>query len=363
MKTAYSKADFDALTTFVAIADELSHEPFLSEDTHETVYNADSKDPLRPPLGLFTHPALLKSAAIAFRKLWQPDCYAYPTICQLIANRSVDANHRQAALIEIKVYPKQLAKKAMSEWSDLTVEEVFKLWFNTQIAHAGPKNAKKKKGQSYDLEDFDRVVQQLGRAKFEYMFRVRLRTIGGNIVLRCKDFVFPEYWSLLKEGYKPSFKVELALRNSPYPDQSSGISIDDHFWHLDKETTEETFLRLIERQLFAHLRSFLRGYYGNSKHALAAVSNFGSFDEVLLQTKAKIHGPGDKLPPDVIPAGGLQGMSLLGNMPGKLTLYSNRIVIFEEKAHEILRQSYTLLRKMLFEERMKQRPRNKWDAW
>jgi hypothetical protein len=360
---AYTKADFETLALFVAIADELSHEPFLSEDIHETVYNADSKDPLRPPHGVFAHPALLKSAAATFRKLWLRDHYDWVAICELIAKNSADIKRRNAARVELESYSAELTKKAMAQWSELTISQVFNLWFNTQIFHAGPKNARKTKAQPYSLEDFDAELNKLGRAKFEYMFRARLRMVGKNILFRCHDFVFPEYWALRKEGHELSFKAEMALRHNPYPSPETGISIDDWFWHLNRETSEETFFRLLERQAYGPLCSFFRGYFENSKQAHAAACHFSSFEELLTKTEAIHLKPNDSLPNDAEFRSSFSAQEYLGHTGDMIKIFKGHKVLFDARSYEVIAKSYLSFRETFFAERSNQRASYKRDIW
>jgi hypothetical protein len=59
-----TQAEFDRLATFVAVAEELSMEPFVSDDNHERLFQSKNTDGSQAFMGEFCHPAFLKSAIL-----------------------------------------------------------------------------------------------------------------------------------------------------------------------------------------------------------------------------------------------------------------------------------------------------------
>ena len=79
----------------------------------------------------------------------------------------------------------------------------------------------------------------------------------------------------------PGFEAAAALKYSPYPDPRYRITFEDVFWHLDKESMEETFDRLLDRHTYGILKGFLRGYFETKPDALAAVCEYLTFPAML----------------------------------------------------------------------------------
>jgi len=65
-----TQAEFDQLAIFVAVAEELSMEPFVSDDNHERLVQVKKSDGSPLVTAYLCHPAFLKSAILPFRKLW-----------------------------------------------------------------------------------------------------------------------------------------------------------------------------------------------------------------------------------------------------------------------------------------------------
>jgi len=63
------QVDFDRLPTFVAVAEELSMEPFVSDDNHERLVQFKKSDGAQFLMAHFCHPAFLQSAILPFRKI------------------------------------------------------------------------------------------------------------------------------------------------------------------------------------------------------------------------------------------------------------------------------------------------------
>ena len=65
-----TQAEFDQLAIFVAVAEELSMEPFVSDDNHERLVQFKQSDGSQLVEAYLCHPPFLKSAILPFRKLW-----------------------------------------------------------------------------------------------------------------------------------------------------------------------------------------------------------------------------------------------------------------------------------------------------
>ena len=62
-----TEPEFDQLATFVAVAEELSMEPFVSEDNHEKLVQFGKSNGDQKIVAHFCHPMVLKSALLPFR--------------------------------------------------------------------------------------------------------------------------------------------------------------------------------------------------------------------------------------------------------------------------------------------------------
>ena len=65
-----TQSEFDQLATFIAVAEELSMEPFVSADNHEKLAQFKGAGGSDRVIAFFCHPAFLKSVLMTFRKLW-----------------------------------------------------------------------------------------------------------------------------------------------------------------------------------------------------------------------------------------------------------------------------------------------------
>src|SRR5260370_22442358 len=91
----------------------------------------------------------------------------------------------------------------------------------------------------------------------------------------------------------PGFEAAAALKYNPYPDPRYRITFDDVFWHLDKESMEETFDRLLERHTYGILQKFLPAYFESKPDAMSAVCEDASFSAMLERTGAVLLKQGD----------------------------------------------------------------------
>ena len=248
--------EFDDLAVFVAVAEELRQEPFFSEDNHETLCKFGDDE----FTAFFCHPAFLKSAVLPFRRLWlDSEPCAFKAIRDFVFKIYPDQNFASSDEFWFyDWYERELANKVCDR-PDLTVKDVIEIWLYTHAVHAGPKSLGPKKiskKSQRTLKEFDHWTRTLGREQFEFQFRLHLRLIGSRFAEFEKLLAGPLYYRLRNElGMTPGFEAEAALTYSPYPDPRFKITFDDPFWHLNKESLEETFDRLLARQ---HLQSLSR---------------------------------------------------------------------------------------------------------
>ena len=135
------------------------------------------------------------------------------------------------------------------------------------------------------------------------------------------------------------------------------------FWHLSRETIEETFDRLLKRHRFNGVRDFLRALFPKKQEALTHVCEVDTLDAIMERSKAVILEEGS------IPNGGLVCRSCTntgyGHAQGSIffDVYQGRQVRFRDNSREVLSRSYLELRANLLEERKQQRQPEKVQAW
>jgi hypothetical protein len=352
-----SQSEFDQLATYVAVAEELRAEPFMSEDNQERLINSPESDPSRF-FAHFCHPAFLKSAVAPFRKLWlQSEPCAYERVRELVfrANTSEPALALHVHFFT-KIYSTKLNSPPDIRWSEDSAREIINLWLYTQAVHAGPKEfpdgrRKDRKRNHYELKDFDKKAQEIGREKFEFLFRVSIRTIGSFYTEFLEKLAYPLFHSLVRQSMKPGFEAAAALKYNPYPDRRYNITFDDVFWHLDKEAMEETFDRLLARRRYQILHTLFSGFFKNRAEALAAVCENESFHELLERNKAVILHEGPSA----------EDQSHIMCM-GPFEVYRNKKIRFLTTTEAEFVEAYEDFRECLFEERKRQR-KPTWRNW
>lgn len=356
-----TQTDFNRIALFVAVASELRMEPFVSEDNHERLSELKSGH----FFAHFCHPAFLKSALVPFRKLWRgsTELCAFEKVRDLVFEKHpVPTKIEPYRVFVYDMYNRDLTTPA-SDWAQESTAEILDMWIYTQGIHSGQRENKQRKiinEKEPTLEDFEKWAQRIGREKFEYLFRTGLRIVGSIYVEFLNKIVEPLFLRLKAEGMELGFEAKTALEYSPYPNQRYHITFDDVFWHLDKESMEETFDRLLERQSYSAVKGLLQAFFpGNRPAALAAVCEGSDFD-----TFAK--GNAVQLLEHDEPVGAfpLQGAS---NGSGRLGVvgfeaYEGRRLRFYQGDQSILAEIYINFRNCLLEERKKQRPR-KWRSW
>src|SRR5206468_9659357 len=179
------------------------------------------------------------------------------------------------------------------EWAEESRRDILDIWIYTQAVHVGKKEFEKGKSVGrFTLQDFDQWAERIGRERFEYLFRTSLRVIAGVYIEFLKQLAKPLFLLLRRDyGMTPGFEAAAALKYSPYPDPRYRITFEDVFWHLDKESMEETFDRLLDRHTYGILKGFLRGYFETKPDALAAVCEYLTFPAMLAETGAVLLKP------------------------------------------------------------------------
>jgi hypothetical protein len=339
---------FEALAKFIAVADELSHEPFFSKDNHDTIQTAGNEKPLQ---GRFGHPAFLKSAILPFRKLWMPSepCHYKKVrdfVYDLFEGQQPVEGYRYAINDTYADTPHHISGIQKVK----TRNDVLNIWINTQGAHTGMLKAddKQKDKGKFTLADFDEVNRLVGRAKFEHEFRSSLFLVGHGYLNFYRIIARPAFERLRALGFKPCFEVEAALRFNAYPRESDNIRLLDYFWHLDKETTEETFDRLLERNEFKDINSFFSGYFFARKLAFEALARFDTLDTLIAGT----HGVLLTEPMDAEQL--MSQFSVAGdfnNNGGRITVFEEKKILFEERSYLFLGYQYGQFRKAYLDHR------------
>lgn len=352
-----TQPEFNALAIFVAVAEELRREPFFSEDNHETLCAVEGSE----PVAFFCHPAFLKSAVLPFRKLWlNSEPCAFNSIRDFVFKVYPD----QSFANRYKVFFYDLYERELSEpvcgHTNLSVKDVIEIWLYTHAVHAGPKNAASKKGSKKadrKLQEFDHWARTLGREQFEYQFRSHLHITGSRFAEFEKLLAGPLYHKLRYEiGMEPEFEAEAALTYNPYPDPRFKITFDDPFWHLNKESLEETFDRLLARQLFQSLGRLFEAFFPTRPSAVAALCEFATLEAFFVGIGASFLKEGETTNALFRCNGGG------GPTPGSVGFeaWDGPIIRIDSENLRRLTEYYSALRSQLFEERKRQSKRPRW---
>ncbi len=338
---------------FVAVAEELRREPFFSEDNHETLSKVGNET-----FAYFCHPAFLKSAVLPFRKLWlDSEPCAFQTIRDFVYRVHPD----QALTSSFKhwffeLYDRDLARP-VAEYPDLSAKDVIEIWLYTHAAHAGPKKRKSGERIGRKLEEFDKWARSLGRERFEFEFRLHVKLIGSRMISFEEKLARPLFDILQRDaGMKPGFEAEAALTYSPYPDYRFRITFDDPFWHLDKESLEETFDRLLARQQFDSVSRLFVAFFSTRASALAAVCEFPTWEDLFQGVGGAHLKSGETTAAQLRCSGG--GGEMLGSVG--FEAYDGRLLRIDTPSLEMIGAFYSAFRAQLFEERRTQGKRPRW---
>jgi hypothetical protein len=358
-----TQPEFDSLAIFVAVVEELRREPFFSEDHH---------DKLVGDVGVFCHPMFLKSAVLPFRKIWMESerCGFRKRDGTGGIRELVFREFPDRALVEAyrerfyDMFHSQLDASFGYGWATETKRQVINLWLNTQAAHTGPINHTNKQVWEFDLADFNKCDARIGREKFEFLFRSSIGTVGWFYIEFEETLAFPLFKMLRDEqGMKPSFEADMALKYNPYPSSDFKIIFDDVFWHLSRESMEETFDRLLLRQRFEGVRAFLHAIFPKKQEVLGLVNELDSLDAILEHSKAVV------LDESFESRDGLRCRSCTHIGYGHtleeifFDVYEGPKVRFFDRSKEVLSRVYVEFRSLLFDERKQQRQSDKRQGW
>jgi hypothetical protein len=152
----------------------------------------------------------------------------------------------------------------------------------------------------------------------------------------------------------PGFEATAALKYNPYPDPRYRITFDDLFWHLDKESAEETFDRLLERYTYAGLKSFFDGYFENKHDALAAVCEDMTFPVLLKRSGGVLLKDDEAVQNDQLRC---HYSATWGTpfAPVDFEVYTGRKVRCKKNSDRMLADAFDDFRRCFFEERKRQR--------
>jgi hypothetical protein len=151
----------------------------------------------------------------------------------------------------------------------------------------------------------------------------------------------------------PGFEATAALKYSPYSDRRYRITFDDVFWHLDKESVEETFDPLLERHTYGILKSFLHAYFDRMPEALAAVCEDITFPAMLERTDAILLKHDQAVQDQLMCHYRATWGTAFG--PVDFEVYQNKKLRFLKDSDRMLDDAYADFRKCFFEERRWQR--------
>jgi hypothetical protein len=253
------------------------------------------------------------------------------------------------------IYSQQVDGPADHEWAKESRRDILDIWIYTQAIHVGKKELERAKTFGrFTLQDFDQWAKRIGREKFEYLFRSSLRAIAFVYVQFLAKLAKPLFFLLQRDyGMAPGFEAAAALKYNPYPDPRYRITFEDLFWHLDKESMEETFDRLLERQAYGILKGFLRGYFVTKPVALAAVCEYANFSAMLQTTGAILLKQDEAMQDQLMCHYQLGSGTAFG--PVDFKVYAKRKVRFVGDSEKALADAYAHFRSSLFEERRHQR--------
>lgn len=344
----------DALARYIAVTREMKGEPFFSEDNRDTLVGAESH---KDRFARFGHPAFVKSAILPFRKLWLPSepCHfgkVRDNIMRAYGQMPVGEFSRLESYLSHyygshKRSLEGLAPSALRIGNVSKIQDIIELWVHTVGVHTGRDESLRKPQGKFKLEDFDAVDRKAGRNEFEWCFRINMLLIAYNSYLHFAEIIAePIFERLLQTGYKPSFEVESALKFNPYANDGADRLLIDPFWHLDKESEEETFDRLLKRQSYSHFDTFFNGYYfkgmGYSKRkALNNLIDYESFEELLDATGATLLTE----PDDSHKLGSRFGVRETSSFKSySVIVYENHVVYTEGKALEVFESTFESFR-------------------
>lgn len=297
---------------------------------------------------------------VPFRKLWlRSEQCAFEKVRDRIFEIHPD-QHRISVERSIfcDAYARNLNTSPASDWASESTKELLNIWIYTQGIHAGQLENRKGeviRTQDPTLRDFDECAKRIGREKFEFLFRLSLRSVGSFYLQFLTKIAAPLYWELRRAGMVPGFEASAALEHNPYPGPHSRITFDDVFWHLDKESMEETFERLLDRPTYSGMKCILRAFFREHwpAAALASVCEAADFSAFLAANGGRILQENENI--EGFPCGAVtDSASPFGVI--RIEVYPTRQMRLSYGTDEIFPLVYEDFRNCLFAERKSQRP-------
>lgn len=237
--------ELDSVASFVEVAEDLAHEPFMSEDEKQKYSLGNDNFPARYWLGDRTH---FRSALISFRRLWMKGEPSHHLKVKNVLRRYrmepfTDRKHKgfepTARLAEKNVHI-----------PDVTSDELIDLWINTVFAHGGLQEK-----SPINRKRFDELVAYYGLGICEYAFRTEVQFTIIHLVSFNDLFARPALNAWIAGGLKPSFEVSSPFGRKLKEKTADGAIIirqaSSRFY--TQETTERRFRRVLSRDRYRSL--------------------------------------------------------------------------------------------------------------
>jgi hypothetical protein len=386
--------DFDRLTLFVAIYEEMKHEPYFSPDVHEFL-EGHGPDGSLVSKGNFVHPVFLKSAVLPFRKLWLGgdessflDIKGASNGIRDIVFEWIDhigfaalgmsaIEYSGAKSLFTRYFDFQLEQNVRSEAlpvshsvSEVTVREILDIWINAEVVHVSKKIDQKKKPGQKDRIRFETLEREMGKVEFEYLFRYGLRSVGLQFQEFGRKLAIPLWDYINQKGdFKPSFHAQFALTHNPSVPSNSSIQYSDYFWHLNKESPGDTLSRLIRRDRLSSLHLLLQKVFVRKTAAAEALLIHEIFDQFIGHNSATIEftnlaalvsnarGTACAKSYSHLSGGGTVRYEIHKDLDGCVTVFA------DPECKELFQQLYTELRTEFLRSRNSQAARLGEDQW
>jgi hypothetical protein len=247
----------------------------------------------------------------------------------------------------------------------LTRKDAVDIWLYTHAVHAGPKlfsGSARKADRTF--QEFDSWSRALGRAQFEYQFRSSLQQIGSRYSEFERQLAGQLLSHLQASGMTLGFSAHAALSCNPYPPSNSRIDFDDAFWHLRRESVEQTFERLLARQCFSELGMLIEHVFDDRSAAIDAVVKYDDLSRLIGQELRSRHIVGEEESAKLNPALRLmfQIRSSSFEPYGRIEFisYQDGILQIDQRSLAILSAHYLKFRSRFLDERSIQRG---WPRW
>jgi hypothetical protein len=249
-----NQEEIDAVALYVEAAEELRNEHFFSEDEHIILSGINPSCPF-PEQATFGLPEHLKSALAPFRRLWmRTELTHFGKVHGILC--------RECPEEPLRNYIKSLGRafrEAKRRWSvppglattAIKPEGIIDIWLNTRFAHVGSSA----RAGEFERQDFDKLQASIGAARFEFLFRLTVREIGVIFInLLPVAMAALAYWKE-REGKAPSVSIATPFGGHGTQKAADGSWISRNA--PTQETLDQKLQRLLKRQRFDHLRTFI----------------------------------------------------------------------------------------------------------